>query len=146
MFFLLFLLDDRRIRIRISTSDQCVREGSGSGSVPLTNASGSEFRRSKNIRIRIRNTGLLLIFSALPSVFLTPFVLSLLLISHFYLSLVTFCYIKAHFVNQCHSDVAGADVSALRLRFHPEPRGAGGKNRSHRQGRVLLRLQGKQFI
>ncbi len=40
-------------------------EGSGSGSIPLTNGSGSGFRRPKNmwirwirIRIRIRNTDL----------------------------------------------------------------------------------------
>jgi hypothetical protein len=29
----------------------------GSGLVPLTNSSGSGFRRPKNIRIRIRNAG-----------------------------------------------------------------------------------------
>jgi hypothetical protein len=53
---------------------------------------------------------------------------------------------KTHFVNQCRSDDAGTDVSALRLRFHPEPRGAGGKDRSYRQGRMLLRFEGGQFI
>ncbi len=46
VFFLLFLLGDRRIRIG---------SRAGSGSIPLTNGSGSRRPKNKWIRIRIRN-------------------------------------------------------------------------------------------
>jgi hypothetical protein len=57
-FFLLFLLDDRRIR---SPFRSRAESGARSGSIPPTSGSGSGSRRPKNIWIWIRNTAFILL-------------------------------------------------------------------------------------
>ncbi len=81
-------------------------------------------------------------FFVLPSVFVTSFVLSSLfppVILHLLL-FTLFDLLSLFLITNALLMLAGADVSALRLRFHPKPRGAGGEDRSYRQGRVLIRL------